>query len=90
MNKSFMQFKLKLNSNKSRVLCIKGWEPCFTEEAIMNIPIITEYKFLGVILNNRGSIAQHIDLINKKSNYLHSTLGKYAYKLNLNNQILLW
>ena len=53
---------IKLNKNKIGIIIIKGIEEV-TE--IKGYPVITEYKYLGIMIDNKLRITKHIGNIVK-------------------------
>ena len=56
---------IKVNKNKSGIMLIKGKEE---DVEIEGYPVITEYKYLGITIDNKLKIAKHIGNIDKKVN----------------------
>ena len=56
---------IKVNKNKSGIMVIKGIEE---EIEIEGYPVITEYKYLGIMIDNKLRITKHIGNIDKKLN----------------------
>jgi len=56
---------IKVNKNKSGIMVIKGKEE---DVEIEGYPVITEYKYLGITIDNKLKIAKHIGNIDKKLN----------------------
>ena len=53
---------IKVNKNKSGIMLRKGIEE---EIEIEGYPIITEYKYLGITIDNKLRITKHIGNIDK-------------------------
>ena len=54
---------IKVNKNKSGIMLIKGMEE---DVVIEGYPIITEYKYLSIMIDNKLRITKHIGNIDKK------------------------
>ena len=54
---------INVNKNKSGIFVVKGKEQ---NDNIEGYPIIKEYKYLGILINDKLNIQNHIGLINKK------------------------
>ena len=54
------------------------------DEYIRDYPVIKEYKYLGILINNDSGINKHISNIDKKSNEYFSI----NYILNINILVL--
>ena len=54
---------INVNRNKSGIFVVKGKEQ---NDNIEGYPIIKEYKYLGILINDKLNIQNHIGLINKK------------------------
>ena len=64
----------KCNRKKSGIFVIKGEEQ---NDNVEVYPILNEYKYLGILMNKKLNIQNHIGFINKKlfeyflKNYYH-------------------
>ena len=56
---------IKVNKNKSGIVLIKRIEE---ETEIEGYPVITEYKYLGILIDNKLKITKHKGNIDKKLN----------------------
>ena len=54
---------IKVNKNKSGIMLIKGIEE---DVEIEGYPVISEYKYLGIMIDNKLKITKHIGNIDKK------------------------
>ena len=52
---------INVNKSKSGIMLIKGW-------IIQEYPVIKEYIYLGIIIDNKLKITKHIGNIDKKLN----------------------
>ena len=57
---------------------------------IKELDVISEYNYLGAILDNKASMRSHLKTLKKKCFYLERKALFYAHKLSLKNQYLLW
>ncbi len=53
-------------------------------------PLLREYCYLGVVINNSGSVQPQIAKIRTRSNYLRSSLWYFGKELSFQNAYLLW
>ena len=56
----FDRFKLIFNPKKSAIVNIKNFADTWPAEKIHNIPYTQEYKFLGIKIDEKGNIGNHI------------------------------
>ena len=54
------------------------------------MPIVTEYCYLGVTVDDRGGLQQHLERVKQRSSYLRSQMRYYMRNLSFENQYLLW
>ena len=52
---------------------------------IQSIPIVHQYCYLGVIIDNSGSIEPHLQKIKKRADYLRASIRYYSNKLSVEN-----
>ena len=52
---------------------------------LRGIPIVSEYCYLGVTLDESGSLAPQLDKIKKCSNYLRANMRYYTKDLSFEN-----
>jgi hypothetical protein len=57
---------------------------------LKGIPVLQEYTYLGVTIDDSGSLWPQLDKINKRSNYLRSSMQYYTHNLYFENHYLLW
>jgi hypothetical protein len=57
---------------------------------LLDIPIATSYCYLGITIDNCGSIEPQLQRIKQRSKYLRAQLGYYTKYLSFENQYLLW
>jgi hypothetical protein len=84
------RFNLKMNAKKSAVFSVKGHNKLTNDHNLRGIQVVTEYCYLGVTVNDSGSIAPHLDKVRQRSSYLRSHLRYHACHLSFENQYLLW
>ena len=56
--------KINVNKLKSGIMILNNYK--IEEDNIEGYPIIKEYKYLGIIINDKMNIQNHIDSIDKK------------------------
>ena len=61
---------------KSGIMLIKEIEE---DVEIEGYPVITEYKYLGIMIDNKHKITKHIGNIDKKLRKPHSSNGKDSW-----------
>ncbi len=79
-----------LNEKKSAVFAIKGHLKLGEVKTISKIPVIDEYYYLQVLIDNQGSIDLYICKLKKRVAYLTSKFGYYSRALSFQNQYPLW
>lgn len=57
-----VHYNLKINPNKSGIFLIRNHKK-IEELEILDIPIIKEYKYLGLIIDNNGSLEPQLKFI---------------------------
>ena len=60
------------------------------QQELFKIPIQTEYKYLGIKINNQGSILPHLQVIIKRAQYIIDIMKFYTHSMQFHNQNLLW
>jgi hypothetical protein len=82
---------LTVNAKKSAVFAVKRHDKLRGAKIdLKGIPIVTEYCYLGVTVDNCGGLQQHLDRVRQRSSYLRSQMRYYACQLSFENQYLLW
>jgi len=84
------EYDLRVNPKKCAVFAIKNHCKLSEDMDLKGIPVVTEYCYLGVVINNSGSIAPQIASIKRRSNYLRANMRYYTKDLSFENQYLLW
>ena len=80
------RYNLKINPKKSAIFAVKNHDKLTKREFdLRDIPIVSEYCYLGVTIDNRGSIAPHVDRVKRRSAYLRSQMRYYARHLSFEN-----
>jgi hypothetical protein len=79
-----------MNAKKSAVFAVKGHSKLTNDHNLCGIQVVTEYCYLGVTVNDSGSIAPHLNKVSQRSSYLRSHLRYHACHLSFENQYLLW
>ena len=78
---------IKINKLKNGIMFIKGNE---NDEYINGYPVIKEYKYLGIVIDNKLNIRKHICNIDKKLNEYfrrNNILNKRYFSVKLIMQI---
>jgi hypothetical protein len=83
-------YGLIVNESKSAIFAVKGHGKLCEEQSIDGIPIIDEYCYLGVHIDDRGTIGRHLLKLRQRSAYLRHNLRHYARHLLFRNQYMLW
>jgi hypothetical protein len=73
INLKYNIFAVKKHSKIDETLDLKG------------IPVVQEYTYLGVTMDDSGSLWPQLDKINKRSNYLRSNIRYYTHYLSFEN-----
>jgi hypothetical protein len=84
------RYNLKINAKKSAVFTVKGHDKLTSEHDLRGIPVVSEYNYLGVTVDDSGSLAAHLNRVKQRSSYLRSHLRYHACHLSFENQYLLW
>ncbi len=84
-----MRINLKISAKKFAVFAAKGHNNLTNVHNLCEIKVVTKYCYLGVTVNNTGSIAPHLKKAKQRSSYLRSHLLYNAYYLSFENQYLL-
>ena len=83
-------YNLKINPKKSAVFAVKGHQKLNKGIDLRGIPVKSTYCYLGVTVDDCGSIEPHLDHIEKRSSYLRSNMSYYTRHLSFENQYLIW
>ena len=84
------RFNLRVNPKKSAIFCVKNHTKLGSEMNLFGIPVVREYCYLGVTVNDSGSIIPHLNRVEQRSSYLRSHMRYYVCQLSFENQFLLW
>ena len=57
------RYNLKINAKKSAVFCVKNHSKLTSAHDLQAIPIVREYCYLGVNVDDSGSLAPHLDKV---------------------------
>ena len=60
------------------------------QEQIADIPIVSNYKYLGIEINYKGTIALHIKNLMSKINYINFKLNYITIKMNFAERLYLY
>ncbi|EAR96184.2 reverse transcriptase (macronuclear) [Tetrahymena thermophila SB210] len=82
-----LEYKLIINNNKSAVLPLKNYQ--IDSNSIEGIPIVNQYKYLGINIDGNGTIAPHLKFIEQRWKYLQKALY-FIRDLTFKNQALMW
>jgi hypothetical protein len=83
-------FDLIINPKKCGIFAVKKDLKIDETMDLKGIPVVQEYTYLGVTMDDSGSLWPQLDKIKKRSNYLRSNMRYYAHNLSFENQYLLW
>lgn len=78
------EFNLKINAKKSAFMKLgdhKDLKGIEHNAEMKQIPLVKEYQYLGVLINNRGNLNGHVEKIKGRAKYLIKTL------YNINNNL---
>jgi hypothetical protein len=81
---------LIVNAKKSAIIVVKSHKALTGCQSVQEIPIVYDYRYLGILVDGRGEVDGHIDQIKQRSNYLRVNMRYYTHKLSFENQYLLW
>ena len=65
-----LEYQLILNCKKCAALAIGNPKKTIEEAKLHGIPLAKSYKFLGVVVNNKGSIQDNLVTIKRKINHV--------------------
>ncbi len=83
-------YDLIVNPKKCGIFAVKNHNKITDEMNLRGIPVVSEYCYLGVTLDESGSLWSHLEKIKKRSNYLRANMRYYSKDLSFENQYLLW
>lgn len=74
MFKIFADNNLTINPKKSAIFSIRGHKMLqkYNSNDLKNIEIMKQYKYLGITIDNYGTINPHLEKIKQRSNYLNA------------------
>ena len=72
---------MQLNKNKSGILTINRKEEMQEGENIEGIPLVRTYKYLGIIINEKFDIKDHIKSLKRKINFIQRKFF-YVFRKN--------
>ena len=83
--------KMELNRKKSGILQInKSKKKMWKITNIDGIPVVNQYKYLGVTLDNALSLAYHVQKVSEIINKRAKKLSCKIYELNTSTKIIQW
>lgn len=70
------EYNFILGINKCNILCDRNHKEIkhIKKEKLLNIEISNEYNYLGIMINNYGSINNHLNITRKKMKYITNKL----------------
>jgi hypothetical protein len=80
---------LQLLSKPTAVLSVKRHSK-LTKIIFRGIPIVQEYCYLGVTVDDHRSISSHLEWVVQRSSYLRANMKFHMLFLNFENQYLIW
>ena len=79
-------YDLIINPKKCGIFAIKKHFKIITDELnLCGIPVVSEYCYLGVTIDESGSLWPQLDKIKKRSNYLRANMRYYTKDLSFEN-----
>ncbi len=90
LRRTSLDFGLRLNEAKSGVFAVGGHEKLGLVGAVEGIPVLNQYRYLGVLVDDRGTIHPHLTALKARSRYLCGVTWSFARELSFANQVLLW
>ncbi len=83
---------LKLNPNKSGIIefCDRRQKPILKLDMIDDIPVLKEYKYLGLILNQKLTISSQLQQIKINTTDICRKLGPFLYNAEADTKKSLW
>ena len=83
-----IEYNLIINYKKSGIFFCKQRK--INIETYENFPVIKEYKYLGILINNKGNLKNHLKDLKLRTIYLKNSIMKIKENLSLRNKYLLW
>lgn len=85
------QNEILLNNSKSGVIIIEGNNNNWQMDSIEGIPIVESYKYLGVVINNKMTLKDHIDRMKIQIRDTTNKLTQLsAPNMSISEKIELW
>ncbi|KAM3142715.1 hypothetical protein pb186bvf_005099 [Paramecium bursaria] len=80
-------YKMKINKQKSGFFLFKDYQ---NNNQLNGFPVLTEYKYLGILIDKFGTLTPHIELIQKRINFIQKKISWISSQLVFKNKLLLW
>ncbi|KAM3132355.1 hypothetical protein pb186bvf_015569 [Paramecium bursaria] len=80
-------YKMKINKQKSGFFLFKDYQ---NNNQLNGFPVLTEYKYLGILIDKFGTLTPHIELIQKRINFIQKKISWISNQLVFKNKLLLW
>jgi hypothetical protein len=81
---------MDLNKNKCGILNIRKTKDKNARKEIKNIPIVKEYKYLGIIFDEKLNLDRHLEELNTKLTTRAKTLKKQTWRYGIETKIIIW
>ena len=78
-------FELRINPKKCAIFAVRDHSRITAQMNLQGIPVATEYCYLGVTIDNTGSINPQLDRMQQRSNYLRANMRYYVKDLSFEN-----
>jgi hypothetical protein len=57
---------------------------------VLGFPVVQQYRYLGISIDNFGTLNPHFDGLSKRIHYLERKLGKYNKQLSIASKLTIW
>jgi hypothetical protein len=72
------EFSLRINAKKCAIFAVHGHNKIAQDADLQGIPVTSEYTYLGIAIDESGSIAPQLKRLLQRSKYLKAHLRYYA------------
>jgi hypothetical protein len=79
------EYDLRINPKKCAIFEVKKHQKLLEDMDLKGIPVATEYCYLGVVIDNSGSIWPQVHAIERRSNYLRANMRYYTKDMSFEN-----
>lgn len=79
------EYNLKLNPKKSGIMCLHKDKDEVKDKFLAEIPIVWNYKYLGITFSNKGDITDFLNMIERRSNYIIFSTRYFVRELSFEN-----